>query len=149
MKDAVIFSGKSEVSPLKFELNFKDIDEFSDSSILSHPPEKEYYENILTAVLENIDNEIQGRNPYKLVQSPKTTRRFVFTQDSCISFVHTMVRNSTINMFVVCRSSDVVNTFPYDIKFLIYLCSCVKKRLRMDLPCRINFTLNSAHVVPV
>jgi hypothetical protein len=147
ISDFVKFSGSKEVSPLRFSIHFDDVQHWSDPDIMSHPPEENYYKNILTCVMRNIDDECQGLNDNALKQDPLTTRRFIYTQDSCVSLVHTMLRDDILNIHVVCRSSDVVNTFPYDLKFLVYLVDQIKKKLNVDVPCVLNCTLNSAHII--
>lgn len=137
-----------ECSPLHFRLDYKD--PITDPSILAHEAEETYYANILKGVLSNISSEMAGDNEYKVPQSPFSTRRFIFTQDSCISLIHTMFREDTMNMHVVCRSSDTVDTFLYDLKFLYYLSGRILKRAKvdpLDTKCRLYVTLNSAHII--
>jgi len=125
-----------------------------DASILRHPPEEVYYAKILAGVLQNIDDETAGKNDYKKEQDPYATRRFIFTQDSCISLVHTMLRGDSLNMRVFCRSSNTRDTFPYDFQFICYLYSRVYARLASkcgwSYPPRGNFTIDveigSAHI---
>lgn len=125
-----------------------------DASILRHPPEEVYYSKILAGVLQNIDDELAGRNEYEKKQDPYTTRRFIFTQDSCISLVHTTLRGDALNMRVYCRSSNTQDTFPYDFQFICYLYSRVYSKLATrcgwSYPPRGKFTidveLGSAHI---
>jgi hypothetical protein len=147
IKNFVRSSDRNEVSPLKFSLHFDEIENDADETIMLHPPEKEYYQKILNGVLSNIENELAGRNEYGKSQMPWLSRRFIFTQDSCISLIHTMLRDSHVNMHVVCRSSDVVSTFPHDLKFLVYLLSRVQGLLSPNTQCVLNCTLNSAHII--
>ena len=147
ISDFVKNSGRKEISPLSFSLVFDEIEKYNDSSIMNHPPEKEYYDRILKSVLSNLDNDILGINDYKTVQKPETTRRFIYTHDSCISLIHTLLRESILNVHVVCRSSDVINTFPYDLKFLVYLVNQVQAKLKKEVQCVLNCTMNSAHII--
>ena len=147
IENTVRGSGRHEISPLKISLLFDEIENDSDKDIMNHPPEKAYYQNILERTLSNIEDELAGRNEYGKRQKPDLSRRFIFTQDSCISLIHTMLRDDTVNMHAVCRSSDVGNTFPYDLKFLIYLLSIVRNLLSPSLKCVLNCTLNSAHII--
>ena len=147
---AVNSSISKEISPLKFTLTIDSPDELlEDSDIMQHPAEEVYYANILHKVLKNIQDENAGKNEYNTPQSTFLTRRYIFTQESCISLIHTMVRGTLMEMHVVCRSSDVVKTFPYDLRFLAYLFGRVHKKL--DVVGIENFkmrvTLNSAHVI--
>ena len=137
-----------ECSPLKFRLSYKNPDQ--DPAILTHEPEESYYANILSGVLSNIRDEIAGKNEYGKLQMPSRTRRFIFTQDSCISLIHTMLRNTVLDVHVVCRSSDVENTFLYDLKFLYYLSGRILRRLNLpsnSTQCNLHVTLNSAHII--
>ena len=139
-----------ECTPLRFRLEYKPADQEFDASIMQHPPEEIYYANILKGVLSNIKDELDGKNDYGTPQTPFSTRRFIFTQDSCISLIHTMFRDNTMNVHVVCRSSDTVNTFEYDLKFLYYLTSRILAKSGVepnDVQCRLYVTLNSAHVI--
>ena len=139
-----------ECSPLNFELSFENPESLlEDHNIMLHPPEEVYYANILHKVIKNIQDELAGNNEYQVPQEVFTTRRFVFTQDSCISMIHTMIRGKTMTMNVVCRSSDVIRTFGYDLRFLSYLFGRVYKKLK---PAgvgnfRMKVSLNSAHIV--
>jgi len=138
-----------ECSPLKFRLSYKN--PHQDSTILAHEAEEAYYANILSSVLSNIRDEIAGKNEYGQLQMPQKSRRFIFTQDSCISLIHTILRNDVLNVHVVCRSSDVVNTFLYDLRFLYYLTGRILRRLNLsdmcNTQCNLHVTLNSAHIV--
>lgn len=144
-----------EVRGCRFQL-LVDPDEFSvaDAAPMRHPPEEVYYSRILASVLQNIEDELAGRNEYCSKQDPYTTRRFIFTQDSCISLVHTMLRGSELNMRVYCRSSNVEDTFHQDLQFIYYLYSRVYDRLSRRLgwskPARGIFTIDteigSAHI---
>lgn len=125
-----------------------------DSSVLRHLPEEAYYTKILSGVLQNIEDEIRGRNEYGTAQDPDSTRRFIYTQDSCISLVHTLLRSDSLLMRVYCRSSNVRDTFPHDFNFICYLYSRVYSHLARHCgwshPPRGNFLIDvemgSAHI---
>jgi hypothetical protein len=95
----------------------------ADADVMNYLPEKEYYSKILSDVMTNMQNEIAGINEYSTHQHPLTTRRFIFTQNSCISLIHTVIRENLFRMKVYCRSSEVSKTFHYDLKFIYYLYS--------------------------
>ncbi len=140
-----------EISPLRFDLTIKNpfAYDLKDPKILLHEDEEVYYANILHKVLKNIQDEIAGKNEYNTPQVSNATRRFIFTQDSCISLIHTMLRGNSLEMNIVCRSSDVVRTFPYDLKFLGYLFNRVCRKLNVTniKNYKMRITLNSAHVI--
>jgi hypothetical protein len=139
-----------EITPLKFSLTLSNPEELLEAaSVMNFPDEEVYYANILHKVLKNIQDENAGKNEYNVPQATFTTRRYIFTQDSCISLIHTMVRGTTMEMNIVCRSSDVVKTFPYDLKFLTYLFGRVYRKLGLTTieNFKMRVTLNSAHMI--
>lgn len=139
-----------EITPLKFSLTLSNPEELLEAaSVMNFPDEEVYYANILHKVLKNIQDENTGKNEYNVPQATFTTRRYIFTQDSCISLIHTMVRGTTMEMNIVCRSSDVVKTFPYDLKFLTYLFGRVYRKLGLTTieNFKMRVTLNSAHMI--
>jgi hypothetical protein len=145
----VLGSGDNERSPVRFVLTTDGTFPGSDASIMSHPPEAEYYCKILSGVINNIILEKNGVNKQNIQQVSDTTRRFIFTQDSCISLIHTMHRGDSLRVSVFCRSSDVEKTFGYDLAFLYYLMSEVHARLELpsSTKCSLEVTLNSAHII--
>ena len=58
-----------------------------------------------------------------------------------------MLRDGLLNVHVVCRSSDVINTFPYDLKFLVHMSSEIKKALGAEEPVVLSCAMNSAHMI--
>jgi len=134
-------------------LNFSLVDDgnFNDADIeiLNHEAESEYYQKILLQISNKISNEFAGKNEY---DKPQTifSRRFVYADDSCISMIHAMYRENALELNFVFRSTNVEETFPYDLKFCYYLSSEVYKIF--GLVPKVNaaimrFTLNSAHIV--
>lgn len=126
----------------------------NNSEVMRYPPEEAYYAKILSNVLTNIDDEICGRNEYSKSQQPLTTRRFIFTQDSCISMIHTILRDECLYMNVYCRSSNIRDTFTHDLQFIYYLFGRIRARLvrsvsdSISFPAKskINITVGSAHI---
>lgn len=126
-----------------------------DADVMRHPPEEAYYSKILSGVIQNMIDEMTGKNEYGVKQTPETTRRFIFTQESCISLVHTTLRGNALNMRVYCRSSNVDNTFHHDLQFIYFLYGRVYDRLAQrngwKKPARGVFTidieLGSAHIL--
>jgi len=149
IKDFALNSPNNEATPLSFTLydsgEFKD----ADSSIMDYEPEKDYYDQIMSGMLTKIKKEFAGDNCYKLPQDI-TSRRFVYTNDSCISLIHAIYRDRILDMHFVARSSEVSSTFPYDLKFLFYLSKRVFNELNLnpfeDIV-RMRFNLNSGHVL--
>tara|TARA_Y100001963_G_C6793133_1_gene456799 strand:+ start:5710 stop:6636 length:927 start_codon:yes stop_codon:yes gene_type:complete len=140
-------SSSKEVFPLEFMIY--DDGEFEESNevILDHKPEKEYYLKIKTELFNKIDRELTGQNEYSRVEDIKS-RRFVYTDDSCISFIQLSFRNDVMDFHSVIRSTEVKEVFPYDIKFLYYLASeCWRKIDHSCTSARLRFNLNSAHIL--
>jgi len=116
-------------------------------SVLDYKPEKKYYAGIMTQMLGKIEKELTGKNEYNRKEDI-TSRRFVYTNESCISFIQYTFRNDMLDCHFVLRSSNTKDTLKYDLQFLYYLTSRAyemlkieKKRVRM----RVNF--NSAHII--
>ena len=146
----------SEVIGCNFQLTPLTNDSLiNNSDIMRYPPEEAYYAKILSHVLANIDDELCGRNEYTKPQKPMSTRRFIFTQGSCISLIHTVLRGDCLYMNVYCRSSNVRDTFSHDLQFLYYLFGRIRARLvrtlsvhasPFPLKSKINITVGSAHI---
>ena len=144
---AVVDQCGGECFPLQFTLY--DSGEFEEASreSMTYKPEKEYYEKIYSRFHEKIDNELLGKNEYNRVES-SSSRRFVYSDDSCISFIQLSIRKKVLDFHVVIRSSDVKNIFPHDLNFLYYLASTCYEKFQDEVDMvRLRFNLNSAHVV--
>jgi hypothetical protein len=148
VRNFVLESPTDEVSPIQFTVTDQWPFQLADPSIMNDPNETKYYNNIIDGVMSNIDRELMGDNEYGAPQD-FTTRRFIFTQDSCISLIHTMFRHGVLNVHAVCRSSDVVKTFTSDVRFLHYLSAAIHMKLKLlsSVPVRLNVRMHSAHVV--
>ena len=148
VRDFVLESPTDEVSPIQFTVTDQWPFRMADPDVMNDPDESDYYANIHRGVMTNIDRELSGDNEYSVPQD-LTTRRFIFTQDSCISLIHTMFRSGVLNVHAICRSSDVVNTFTSDVKFLHYLSTAIHTKLKLlsSVPIRLNVRMHSAHVV--
>lgn len=92
---------------------------FHEKDLLEYEKEKEYYEKIESKFLMKIKNELKGDNEYNRVEGVES-RRFIYTDDSCISMIHVLCREHT-HVKVYFRSSNVESTLQYDINFLHYL----------------------------
>jgi deoxyadenosine/deoxycytidine kinase len=118
-----------------------------DNSAMLYKPEIEYYCGIYAKIHKKIDDELTGNNEYSRVESEKS-RRFVYSDDSCISFIQVSIRNGLMDFHTVFRSTDVKTTFPFDLKFLYFLGStCYKKFNNYCYNVRFRFSLNSAHIL--
>lgn len=118
------------------------------TSALEHPDEVEYYDSTRSVFLTKINSELAGRNEYMRIETA-SSRRFVMTQDTCISYFHAQIRERRILCVAVCRSSEVAKTFPYDINFIADLGRLFRARLgcNSDMPVEYDVTLDSAHII--
>ena len=140
-------SPEKEIYPLSFFLIDDGKFDLADSQILENKKEGEYYQTIYKKIINKIEKELAGDNPYSRKET-MNSRRFVFADESCISFIQVANRNNIFDFHVTLRSSDVENIFPYDLKFLYYLASeCYKKVSFKDSIVRIRINLNSAHIL--
>ena len=122
--------------------SFKDIN----LDALSYEKEKEYYQRIKATLITKIKNELSGNNS-KNVKENLTSRRFIYTSETCISLAHFLVRENTLDCKYFVRSSDVKNILYYDINFLKYLSKSVYDYLNLkNCNCRISVSINSAHI---
>jgi len=137
---------RKESYPLSFTIY--DDGKFDEASpdILNYENEKEYYDMIRSSLLRKIDMELVGDNEYARVETVKS-RRFVYTDSSCISFIQVSIRDEVMDFHCVIRSTDVKNIFPYDIKFLYFLASECFNKLGCAKKARLRFNLNSAHII--
>ena len=147
IKSLVFNSGRNELIDVqcKEQVNKNQLD----LTVLNFPQEKEYYEKIEFEFFNKIFKEFAGLNEYNQAQK-HDSRRFVYSDDSCISMIHVLWRQNKLNMSVTLRSSNVSKTLWADYEFLKIL--SVKTAEEMSLPedCDVNLTVNirSAHIVP-
>ena len=147
-KVAASSAGK-EMNGLRFVMNLTDFSKH-DRSVLEYEKEKAYYKRITDTYIKTIHDELSGDNEYGMPQDPIRSRRFVYCDPSCISYINTQVRNKTMTMSVVCRSSDTENTIYYDVCFLQILAKNMENIFRKT--CDIDrvimkVRLDSAHVI--
>jgi deoxyadenosine/deoxycytidine kinase len=139
----------NEAHGLSLEMNLTNFNDYNYSA-LEYEKEREYYDRITHDYTKIIESELMGDNEYGIPQDPMTTRRFVYTNNACISYINTQVRNNCMTMSVVCRSSDVQNTFFYDLCFMKILSKKIKEILikTCDITHVImNVRLDSAHTL--
>jgi len=145
-------ASNDEAYPLKFEVDLGPGFMTSINDAFDFESEKEYYTKILSKMLTTITKENIGDNPYNTKQDPKTTRRYIYADDSCIALFHMMYREDRLNFYATLRSSDVVNIFKHDYKFLQYLCGECAKAIHMkdyEIPeeTTLSVTIHSAHII--
>ncbi len=128
-----------------------DLDELytdADSSVMTYKPEAAYYQGIRDKFVRKVTKEISGENEYMSAQDPQTTRRFVYTHDSCISMINCLIREKTLNIFLVLRSSNTADTLSYDLRFIANLISEIESFIDVKINKRVmNISIHSAHVI--
>lgn len=139
-------------SPTKEQINVKF--SWSDTTFnqinetrLVFEKEAEYYNSTRIAFIRKIRNELEGLNEYERPQT-HTSRRFVLTQDTCISFAHALLRDEVLHLNIVCRSSEVAETFKNDIHFLGELGRVFKSEIGVFID-KVHYTvtLGSSHIL--
>lgn len=147
IKQLVVNSGHNEIINVqcKEEVNINSLD----YEVLNFPEEKEYYENITERIENKIFKEFTGLNSINVPQD-HSSRRFIFTGNSCISFVHALFREERLDVSVTLRSSNVVRTLWADYEFIKILSTKIADSMRLDKTIPIDLTINirSAHIVP-
>ena len=145
-------SPNKEAYPIVFETELGHGFMTSITDAFEFESEREYYTKILSKTLTTLTKEMVGDNSYLTKQDPIKTRRFIYADDSCIALFHMMYREGRLNFYATLRSSDIVNIFQHDYKFLLYLCGeCAKsvgiKDYEIPEECTLTVTINSAHII--
>lgn len=147
IKSLVFNSGRNELIDVqcKEQVDRKNLD----YTVLNFPQEKEYYKKIEQEITSTLFKEFAGLNQYGKPQK-HNSRRFIYTDNSCISMIHALWRNNTLNVSVTLRSSNVSKTLWADFEFLKILSVKIADEMSLPENCEINLTVNirSAHIVP-
>lgn len=137
-----------EALGVTFQYDFDDNYTDADPSVLTYELEAEYYQGIRSQFIRKITKEIAGENEYRSAQNPLTTRRFVYAHDSCISMVNMLIRDHTLNVYAVLRSSNANETLSYDLRFIANLVSEAETFIDADIQRRVlNVEIHSAHII--
>jgi len=146
IEDHVRASGKNEQINLKFAWSDHDFSGINETR-LTFEKEVDYYHSTKNAFIKKIRNELDGLNEYNRPQS-EFSRRFVLSQDTCISFAQALVRDDELHMNIVCRSSEVTETFKNDLHFLGELGRITRSELGVFInKVHYTVTLGSAHIL--
>jgi len=135
-----------EVIGLKFV--HYDTGDFSDvsQSMLEFDKEKEYYAEIENKLLDKIHKENRGDNPYGRKEGIYS-RRYIYTDDQCISLAHFLVRDEYLDVKYFLRSSNAKDILEYDLNFLKNLSKKVYNYFKLDRHyCKIEVCINSCHI---
>ena len=147
IKSIVVNSGRNEL----VDVQCKEVVDIStlDYSVLNFQQEKEYYEKITSKIKDKIFKEFTGLNEYNVPQK-HDSRRFIYTDESCISFIHALFRQNRLDVSVTLRSSNVIKTLWADCEFLKILSVKIAEFMRLDKKIPVDLTINirSAHIIP-
>jgi hypothetical protein len=115
------------------------------------PATVEEFNRMVDVFSDTIDKELRGENMYGRKETDRS-RRFIFTQDACVSFIQAMVRGGMMKFYVAFRSSHAVDVFPADVRLMYHMAKVARDKLTavgLDPSARVlfDFTLNSAHTV--
>tara|TARA_Y100001970_G_scaffold109795_1_gene137113 strand:- start:1912 stop:2802 length:891 start_codon:yes stop_codon:yes gene_type:complete len=147
IKSLVYNSGRNELVDIQCRetIDRKNLD----YTVLDFPEEKEYYEKIEFKFSNKIFKEFTGLNERNQAQK-HDSRRFIYTDDSCISMIHVLWRQNKLNVSATLRSSNVSKTLWADYEFLKILSARAAEEMSLPKDCVINLTVNirSAHIVP-
>jgi hypothetical protein len=151
-----------EVAPLRFHLLEEGDFPEADDKILDvnyvterfpaiKPATVVEFNEMVDTFTRTLRDEIEGINIYNRPEGPGS-RRFVFTQQACVSFIQVMLRDNMLKFYVTCRSSHVRNVFPADFRLLYHMAKIASKKLQHfgltnETRVLFDFTLNSAHTV--
>jgi hypothetical protein len=132
----------------QIDISFKDIVDINnlDYDVLKFPEEEEYYNKICEKIMTTIRKQLMGLN----CQIQKhDSRRFIYTDDSCISMVHALWRKNKLSVSATLRSSNVMNTLWADYEFLKILSYYIADELNVeDCPIELTVNIRSAHIIP-
>jgi hypothetical protein len=137
----------------KIGLNLVHYDDgmFDDVSeeMLRYEKEKVYYDKIRRKLLKKINDELEGANEYGREETYES-RRFIYTDDSCLSLCHFMLRNEFLYGEFYLRSSETKQTLQHDMNFIKSLTRDVFSRLSEFSEikmCKIDLKIGSGHIV--
>ena len=144
IKGFVVNSNENEVVDIqckeiidKSNINYK---------VLNFDQEKEYYKKILKTFITSIEKTLYDENEDEQTHS---SRRFVYTDNSCISMIHILFRNNRLNVSATLRSSNILTTLWADYEFLkIVACRAAEVLELEDYPIMLSVNIRSAHKVP-
>jgi hypothetical protein len=147
IKKNVMSSKNRETYSLDFTLVDNGSFQEASKDSMNYLPEKDYYLKIYNSLHDKIENELSGKNEYERKET-SASRRFVYADTTCISFIQVAIRDGVMDFHTVIRSSNVKDILEHDIRFLYFLAStCYEKFSKECKYVRLRFNLNSAHIL--
>lgn len=132
---------RNESLDTQFELILSPADDPGPAALVV-PGEEEYYSALEAEMLGRIKSEIASGQT-------STSRRFVSTNSSCISYVRFVHREDQDILDVVCRSTNVPKNLKIDLDSLIHIGFRSQSHAGLDnRNIKMRVKLNCAHIVP-
>jgi hypothetical protein len=85
--------------------------------------EKEYYDRIEKDLLSKIEKE----------EKDTFSRRFIYSNEDCISTIHFFIRENSIIFYFYIRSSNAKDILESDLSFLRYITFKIANRFKSNL----------------
>ena len=135
---------------LGLNLTHYDSGTFDDVSeeMLEYEKEAEYYQMIRQKMLSKISNELMGNNEYSRKETHES-RRFIYSDESCLSLCHFSLRNEFLYGEFYLRSSNTKETLRYDMNFIKSLTRdvfCKLSELSDIKMCKMVLKIGSSHI---
>lgn len=147
--ECIRHSMKYEACNISFNFTDKEINDNASRLLktLAHPLEGEYYVSIFDKLLEKIRFERAGWNKYDSEQDD-FSRRFVFSDEDCISFLHVRKIDNQLYFDAICRSTNAVKN-SCDIEFICNFACYVNDVFTVPAnKIIVNVRMNCLHVTP-
>jgi len=125
--------------------SFEDVSQ----EMLYYEKEKVYYNKLRKSIMSKISDELAGVNEYSRIETHES-RRFVHTDNSCLSLLHFSLRSEFLYGEFYIRSSDTKETLKYDMNFIKALTRDVFSKLSEFSEikmCKISLKIGSSHII--
>jgi len=140
-QNALISTNRNESLDIQFEIIASPDDDLG-PGVLLVPGETEYYASLKHGLISKIESELLGGQSID-------SRRFVTTNDSCISYLRFIHREDHDIVDLVCRSTNISKNLEHDLNAIIHIAYNAQELLRIE---KRNITfkvrLNCAHIIP-
>lgn len=134
-------TGRNESLDTRFEVVVFPSDDPGPAALMV-AGEEEYYASLEHDLIGRVQSEIAGGQT-------STSRRFVATNPSCISYVRFIHREDVDTLDVVCRSTNIPKNLKIDIDALVHLAFRAQRSAGIDnRSIKMRISLNCAHIVP-
>lgn len=144
-------SCSDNLEKIGLHLTHYDTGTFDDVSeeMLEYEKEAAYYQMIRQKMLSKISDELMGKNEYSRKETHES-RRFIYSDESCLSLCHFSLRNEFLYGEFYLRSSNTKETLRYDMNFLKSLTRDVFSKLSEFSEikmCKMVLKIGSSHIL--